>query len=386
MEKLISFKIETNDYYNLSKDSFIIHVNTLYGVNSQDFIPTESTANFVPGDKIYFLPGVNIPRVKLKDIVLDYNIKVVRDINQATKVFTGSNTYNKISDRNWYYTFDIKLLDKFLKVLKDADLLDGYIEEKVNLMLLNSDYTKVITDYNTRRILDNKDLNLYATTSNANLALEFKDNYSSYYGNTIDPDYAETIDYLTSQNIKLYDEKSLLDIINGDDALIINEDTYEKLSNMFKSSDDDNHTVAMEIMSNSNYKESLFFIELLFYNFSHKMKDNKAKNHVNFKSLITYLNKDLRYLHTSVDDILQSLVNKKVINEEYLDKILKMFEDDIIHSNRFFLVKSVTINTDIFDIIKQDYTRQVFPDREVITPQIEDNSEELNTSEELSWI
>jgi hypothetical protein len=62
-----------------------------------------------------------------------------------------------------------------------------------------------------------------------------------------------------------------------------------------------------------------------------------------------------------------------------------MFEDEIIHSNRFFLVKSVTINTDIFDIIKQDYTRQVFPDR-VITPQIEDNSEELNTSEELSWI
>ena len=70
MEKLISFKIETNDYYNLSKDSFIIHVNTLYGVNTQDFSPTESTVSFVPGDKIYFLPGVNIPRVKLKDIVL----------------------------------------------------------------------------------------------------------------------------------------------------------------------------------------------------------------------------------------------------------------------------------------------------------------------------
>jgi hypothetical protein len=252
-------------------------------------------------------------------------------------------------------------------------------------MLLNSDYTKVITDYNTHRVLNNNELNLYATTSNANLALEFRDNCSSYYGNTIDPDFSETIDYLSSQNLKLYDEKSLLDIINGDDALIINEDTYEKLSNMFRSSDDDNHTVAMEIMSNSKYKESLFFIELLFYNFSHKMRDNKAKNHVNFKSLITYLNKDPRYLHTSVDDILQSLVSKKVINEEYLDKILKMFEDDIIHSNRFFLVKSVTINTDIFDIIKQDYTRQVFPDR-VITPQIEDNSEELNTSEELSWI
>ena len=116
------------------------------------------------------------------------------------------------------------------------------------------------------------------------------------------------------------------------------------------------------------------------------MKYNKAKNHVNFKSLVTYLNKDLKYLHTTVDDILQSLVSKKVINEEYLDKILKMFEDDIIRSNRFFLVKSITINTDIFDIIKQDYTRQVFPDREVITPEIEDNSEELNTSEELSWI
>ena len=386
MEKLISFKIDTNDYYNLSKDSFIIHVNSLYGVDPKDFSPTENTVSFVPGDKIYFLPGVNIPRVKLKDIVLDYNIKIVRDINQATKVFTGSNTYNKISDRNWFYTFDIKLLDKFLKVLKDANLLDGYIEQKIDLMMSNSDYIKVITDYNTRRILQNAELNLYATTSNTDLALEFNNNYNSYYGNTVDLDYVETIDYLTSQNLKLYDEKSLLDIINGDDALVINEDTYEKLSNMFNSSDDDNHTVAMEIMSNSKYKESLFFIELLFYNFSHKMKDNKAKNHVNFKSLVTYLNKDIKYLNNSVDDILKSLLKKKLINEEYLDKILKMFEDDIIRSNRFFLVKSITINTDIFDIIKQDYTRQVFPDREVITPEIEDNSEELNTSEELSWI
>jgi hypothetical protein len=386
MEKLISFKIDTNDLYNLSKDSFIIHLDTIYGVNRKDFSPTESTVTFVPGDKIYFLPGVNIPRVKLKDIVLDYNIKIVRDINQATKVFTGANTYNKISDRNWSYTFDIKLLNKFLKVLKDTDLLDGYIEQKIDLMLQNPGYIKIITDYNTRRILQNSELNLYQTTESFDLAREFNENYQSYYDNTIDPDYVETIDYLSSQNLKLYDEKSLLDIINGDDALIINEDTYEKLSNMFKSSDDDNHTVAMEIMSNSNYKESLFFIELLFYNFSHKMKDNKAKNHVNFKSLVTYLNKDLRYLNTSVDDILQSLVNKKVINEEYLDKILKMFEDSIINSNRFFLVKSVTINTDIFDIIKQDYIRQVFPDREVIPPQIEDNSEELNTSEELSWI
>ena len=267
MEKLISFKIDTNDYYNLSKDSFIIHVNSLYGVDPKDFSPTENTVSFVPGDKIYFLPGVNIPRVKLKDIVLDYNIKIVRDINQATKVFTGSNTYNKISDRNWFYTFDIKLLDKFLKVLKDANLLDGYIEQKIDLMMSNSDYIKVITDYNTRRILQNAELNLYATTSNTDLALEFNNNYNSYYGNTVDLDYVETIDYLTSQNLKLYDEKSLLDIINGDDALVINEDTYEKLSNMFNSSDDDNHTVAMEIMSNSKYKESLFFIELLFYNF-----------------------------------------------------------------------------------------------------------------------
>jgi hypothetical protein len=49
--------------------------------------------------------------------------------------------------------------------------------------------------------------------------------------------------------------------------------------------------LAMEIMANSKYVESLIYLELLFYRYAGRISDRHTKNHVNFKSLLGYLGK-----------------------------------------------------------------------------------------------
>ena len=70
-------RIETTNYFDPSSDAFNIVKN--------EYIPMK-------GDKLYFLPGVNIPRIKLKDLATKFGIRTVRDVNEATIIFGSSKT------------------------------------------------------------------------------------------------------------------------------------------------------------------------------------------------------------------------------------------------------------------------------------------------------
>ena len=391
MKKIISFSLENIGYRAeiLDKDNVKVKINYKFLTETHDLLYNQNYLNFLPGDKIYFLPGVNIPRVKLKNILLDYNATVVRDISQATKIIAGQATLNKMSTTTYSYTVNLNDLKLVSQLFIDNDLLDGYELEKLKFLIDDPIEYEVILDYSTKEFLSNPNLDFY-NSSNISIPESFKDaSYNSFYKSIIDDDYSKIAEYIYENNLDLYNEADLLDQINGDDALIIDKETYQKIANMFDSSDAENHTVAMELMSNSQYRESLYYLEVLFYNYSRTMYNNNSKNHVNFKSLVGYLGKNSRNnFDTSVNDIIESLVKKKEITVEHLDIILDNFKGNIIYDNRYFKVKSVTIDSEVFDIIKEDYVRQVFKDREIeieiVKETILDNQE--NTPQQFSWI
>lgn len=60
--------------------SFNTEVSDLFNLVKIPYTPSK-------GDKIYFLPGVNIPRVKFKNVCVEHGIKTIRDIEQATVIF-----------------------------------------------------------------------------------------------------------------------------------------------------------------------------------------------------------------------------------------------------------------------------------------------------------
>ena len=100
MTNYLFFEIEaTNSEVSIKVDSVFGGENNSqnnFVISDDDYIPTK-------GDKLYFLPGVNIPRVKMKDLTIEHGIKSIRNIDDATHIFASKNTVHKISSHNWFY-------------------------------------------------------------------------------------------------------------------------------------------------------------------------------------------------------------------------------------------------------------------------------------------
>ena len=139
---------------------------------------------------------------------------------------------------------------------------------------------------------------------------------------------------------------------------------YKHISEMFSSSDDDNHVLAMEIMANSKYTESLIYLELLFHYYSHNIYASNTKNHVNFKSLLSYLNKNKNNPNTDIDAIAASLIDKDQFTSDKIDIILNNCSDRIIYKgqSRYFTLKSITLNPEYCALLNSNYNYPVKDD------------------------
>lgn len=79
-------------------------------------------------DKIYFLPGVNIPRIKFKNLALEHNIKTVREPSVATVVIGSKASLYKMTDNNWINTCSTADFKAFWEVIKHR-FDDLYVEK-----------------------------------------------------------------------------------------------------------------------------------------------------------------------------------------------------------------------------------------------------------------
>lgn len=315
-------------------------------VNSKDYTPTK-------GDKLYFLPGVNIPRVKLKDLSLQHGIKTVRDIDQATHVFAGKSTKDKMVNSHWYYTMQTANLRA---LIADPEAkMDDYYRENLEQALEFYTEDVVIIQYHSASELRNSEL-AFVLRQVGGLSRSS----TTFY--TVDEDYKDLFPGIMSLDI--YHESKLLKHINGDDAATIDETMFNQISDMFKSSDQDNHILAMEIMANCNYIDSLLYIEMLFENYSYQMSNCHTKNHVNFKSLLSFLGKNKTYMNTTIDDVVKSLINKDVFSLDKVEVIMKYYGESIANQGgtNFFEVKSLTLSEEAAKLLNTNYVHQTFPD------------------------
>lgn len=339
-----------------SGDTFSIYVDTkvaslvapVFNHKKDSYTPTK-------GDKFYFLPGVNIPRIKLKDMALKHGVRNVRNIEDATHIFGGSSSYAKMINRKYEDIAKTKDFLDFVDLIKDYT--DEYYLEKVAQAFEFYDLEEVILtrsiSYTMRYNLDNSHP-LYDDIRDTNL---YNNTYNSYIY-SVDSDYEDVFKNLVTKEI--WDEDSLLVHVNGEDAVTIDADMYEQMADMFKSSDSDNHILAMEIMANSNYKDSLLYLEILFMEFNQQMYNSHTKKHVNFKSLLSYLGKE-NGMDTKIDDIMRSLTNKGVLTIDMINVLMTRYHDKIekYGNSIYFKVKTITVNEDTLALLNTNYTYSV---------------------------
>ena len=362
---------DANYKYNIESLSVDCQVSNylpneeVFNYNIKPYVPTK-------GDKLYFASGCNIPRIKLKDLALEYNVKSIRNIDDADVIVVGEGVKKNMYDYNWLYKVPVEAWKKFIELHKD--LLDEYEIENINTALEFYDLPDVVCDYNTKRLLSNDDYNFHDE-----LEPLLGNDYGSTVISKINSDYKSLADTLNNTTAKIINETSILEYVNGSDAVIIDESMYEQLCTMLNSSDEDNHILAMEIMANCNYKPSLLFLELIFKNYSDKLSDSPTKRHVNFKSLLTYLGKESRYMSTYIDDVTDSLKRHNVFTKENLDILLRLEGDDIKRSGdtKAFKISTIQLQDDYITDTVSDYKFHFYKEEEVIT------EDETTVEEEL---
>lgn len=353
---------------DVSNDEFSIYIDTKVASRIEPKF-TFKTGAYTPakGDKYYFLPGVNIPRIKLKDVALKHGVRNVRSVDDATHIFGSNSTLAKMTNRR-YENF-VKTADflEFIEIVKDN--IDEYYLENVN---------QAFEFYTLEEVILVRTISGIANYSIEDAALKDKVKesnvceYDNTYCYSADPEHEDLFKTIVTK--ELWSEDSLLAHVNGEDAVTIDADMYEQMADMFDSSDSDNHILAMEIMANSNYKDSLLYLEILFKEFERQMYNSNTRKHVNFKSLLGYLGKE-NSMNTNMNDIMISLTNKGVLTVDMLDILMSRYYTEIERSgnNKYFKVKTITINEDTLALLNANYTYNLIEDYQ---PEPVDISEE----------
>jgi hypothetical protein len=323
-----------------------LDVELLYGMPENKSDIYKVGKGYVPaqGDSIYLMPGVNIPRVKLRDLALDLGVKIVRDPERANIIISGKATINKITCGRWLHSTATEEFTKYVEWLKTHMGFDIYYTDKYNTAVAACNPEKIYIEYSTARHMNDAG---FVTLSGYSSGVHF-----------VEEEYRDVLDSI--QNKPIFDESELLAMINGDDAVTITPEVYQQLVKMFQSSDQDNHIMAMEIMANSNYIDSALYLLILLERYANRISDCHTKNHVNFKSMVSYFNmtvKEIAWLDP--DKIAKHLMNLGLLTKDWTHVLLQeeaeWFIRNIAHSSTFS-VKEIVPTPEVQTAINDSYT------------------------------
>jgi len=284
----------------------VIHENDVKAIPYTTYTQT-------PYEKYFLMPGTVVPRVKLQNLSVDAGIKIVRSPEDADKVFVGKNSFSKMSKSGHVYAIEKSLIEAYIN--SEALTTDEYIIDRLRIALLNVEHT-----------------------------------------------------YIAMDNLQICNEQDLLENLNGDDALIISQGEFNQLSEMFKSSDRDNHVLAMEIMANSNYSQSIFYLLRLFKDFHNHIASQKSRNHVNFKSLLSYLSMGNATYNwdVTINKMFEIIKNKGLLTIQMIEEAFVAYEYEVkgysIHENSVIQIKSFTLHPDYAAFLNTNYVNTVQED------------------------
>jgi len=404
----LNVDIEKDEYNKLTvgdvtvSDTEILNVVSKKSYNEKIHGLNFNTAKWTPQmkDKIYFMKGCTVPRIKLKDLSVKYKIRTTTDLETATVVVGSDRAGEKLFKNTWTHTVPAKTFFATIEALKELSPdFDQYYVNKIDDILQGFDrdeLTSIAVDWPTARWCEPTNSNngplgdailkkLGLTKNQFNASL-FRSNSNDNLW-TISDDNLEIYDQVKTKNI--IEQNALLEVVNGDDSVLIDLDTYQNLRNMFKSSDSDNHVMAMEIMANANYLDSLLHLEMLFFHHNSQIDNSKTKNHVNFKSLKNYLGRG-SYSNGHIDGVFASLLSFGKLDQAALAFIMedqKMYFDNNGHSS-YIKPSAFGINPEYqpqlnynwvhkLDNFVNETTVSVVEEKEVV----EDTVEEVTVSE-----
>ena len=239
-----------------------------------------------PTDKLFFFPGCVVPRFKVRE---KYTVTIKPE--NATVAFINKDGLTG-SDSTFKHYNDL------MPILRpEANrIIEAYMDSNRKMMLKSILDNPAIEQiflskewwgqfmYTDSFLRENNQVN-------TNLLIESVKKYfherhcteSQYQLLAYVPDAS-----VNSMNCPIYLQDEILKQLNTGN-LIINEKKYRELRAFGETGDKDNIVLMMELMANSDYEKSVAYLIFLLREFGQKICQYSEVDHVNFKSLLNFL-------------------------------------------------------------------------------------------------
>ena len=125
MKNYLEFNLTVDPRVNATV-SFLSAADRLEG---GEFTISDKKYNLGVHNALYFLPGVNVPRVKLKNLVLSHNISTTKDINTASHIFGNKSSYWKMVESKYCYSIPLDIFKEYLNL--SAEVIEDYDKKNI---------------------------------------------------------------------------------------------------------------------------------------------------------------------------------------------------------------------------------------------------------------
>lgn len=260
------------------------------------------------GDKVYFHGSSTVPRYKFSNYTQDKKISRVIKLEKATKIIVNTdNLLLKIRSTYSYPTEYVVLPHDFFRNTPVTPPVT--VKEDENFFMRTGVYQTMIGK-----------LKHHPFPSDTNLK-----KLSLFDAGTGEAAKAFIKDL---ENIKVdgrYVDDKVLNEQMGESYAVIDETNYNEYNDMIKAKDQGTVLTGLELISNTNYKDSTFYISLLLNGNAGVINSISSKS-VNLKNFLEYF-KDVKWSE-GVPNFLSSL-RKRLKKEGKLDET----KDKYIHQN-----------------------------------------------------
>lgn len=311
---ILSFNEDSPFGLDVKEEYIVAHKDAVIYAMKQSFELKE-------GDSYCFLPDVSIPRFKIKSLCDKYKVKSTRSSETADYIFIGnlgSKSTSGMSTQEVTY-------DTYWKMANPKD--NGMLGE----LILNFPESFTVTHID----LLNKS-NMFDILIKESDVGHLQDWLQKKIGRWKWFSYGFTTEkFVSLKSPKLYSklrfQDDILSSINAD-SIIITDEKRTELQAMFDSKDNDNIILAMEIMANSNYEESILNNYFLLLDNLHKISNQQSSSHRNFQGFLVFYGADLRRVASTIntqgtDDIANLLKEYSKLTKENMEKLLRYFAE-----------------------------------------------------------
>lgn len=305
-------------------------------------------------DKLYFFPGCNAPRFKVRNWAEKHKIAVTIKKENATAMFASEESLRACFDHQYYPKMPRSYCLQW--IIENFDMAKGNAQQLYNEIAAG--WVQMYFDTKFRSWTNRESLGVKTRTA---ITGGYKQDIGKYsFEGWCKPDlinekrYSDVLALFTSDIV--YTQEALIGYLT-EDSIIIDSGQYERFRLMFKSTNKTDKTLALELIASCNVEPSLHYILLLIQEFGDEMYNLPESKHVNFKSLLDYLDLKNNWANITIDDIIECLMKHEALTMDIMKatgKAVRALWGEQHAISKYFEIKTISAT----DEIKQYFVKQ----------------------------